>query len=146
MNNRRRGAVGKYLLLILFVGLLVGYFAWIQFNGVVGRTAPFPQTTAGLIAFVRQDAGKQNLLLVKSDGSDQRQLTEGFAGVRSPSWSPDGKQIVFAAEPQKSGSEGRAFQIFIKGAGNDATQLTNGSLSKDLPQWRAQCRADAKPY
>src|SRR5437867_3051617 len=112
MNNLRKGTVGKYFLLILFLGLLVGYFAWVRYNGVTGAVQPFPQTTADLIAFVRQDAGKQNLLLVKSDGSGERRLTEGFAGVRSPAWSPDGKQIVFAAEPQKAGSEGRAFQIF----------------------------------
>ena len=80
MNNRRRGTVGKYLLLVVFLGLLVGYFAWVKFNGVVGVVAPFPQTTANMIAFVRQDAGKQNIVLIKSDGS-VRALLVAFGGA-----------------------------------------------------------------
>ncbi len=36
-----------------------------------------------------------NLYLIRSDGGDLRQLTQGTQPVWRPRWSPDGKQIVF---------------------------------------------------
>lgn len=135
ITTNRRGAIGKYLLLVLALALLVGWFVWKQYVGVTGVVVPFPQSTAGLIAFVREENGKANLFTVKADGSGLGQLTDSTAGLRSPAWSPDGSRIAYVAEPSKAAAEGRAFQLFIKGASADSTQLTTGSISKDSPQW-----------
>jgi RNA polymerase sigma factor (sigma-70 family) len=43
------------------------------------------------IAFSRHADDKTNIYIINADGSDIRQLTEGF----QPAWSPNGKQIAF---------------------------------------------------
>ncbi len=134
-GSAQRSSAGKYLLLLIALGILAGWFAWKQVQGVVGVVVPFPESTSGLIAFVREENGHANLFTVTADGTGLRQLTESPAGLRSPSWSLDGKHICYAAEPARSGVDARAFQIFIKDARSDATQLTTGSTSKDSPQW-----------
>src|SRR5947207_15064156 len=110
-----RSSGGKYLLLLVALGLLAAWFAWKQYQGVVGVVVPFPETTAGMVAFVREEGGHANLYTIKADGTGLGQLTQSPAGLRSPSWASDGKHICYAAEPGRSGGEGRAFQIFIKG-------------------------------
>lgn len=51
-----------------------------------------------LIAAVQQLAGTQNLVLIRSDGSDLRPLTafSGFETVYTPVWNPNGSTLYFA--------------------------------------------------
>jgi TolB protein len=49
-----------------------------------------------LIAFVSQEPGNDEIYTVRPDGSDMRRLTENsWEWDKHPSWSPDGRQIVF---------------------------------------------------
>ena len=47
------------------------------------------------------ELGKHGLWVVNADGTNLRQLTEGKAtSDLSPSWSPDGTQIMFTRQPE----------------------------------------------
>src|SRR4051812_28585683 len=120
LANRTRGSVGKYLLLILLVGALVGFFYWKNARGVVGITPVLPTSTVDRIAFIRQSRGGQTeIITVKADGTDIQQMTNDNSAKRTPAWSPDGRQVCYAAEPATSGTaEARAFQLFLVGAGS----------------------------
>src|SRR2546421_11649768 len=91
------GALPKVLLLIVFLGLMVGYWWWRGQHGVIGNTAPLPFDTNGYIAFLRQDADGINLYSVKADGSGEQKLTDDKSPKRDLAWSPDGKKICYAA-------------------------------------------------
>jgi len=64
--------------------------------------------------------GRENIILVKSDGSgEQRLLTNGAFKDRGPRWSPDGRQIAFYSN--RSG----AWEIWIiNNDGGDKRRLT----------------------
>ncbi len=50
------------------------------------------------IAFIQlDDDGQWDLWMMNEDGSEQERLTDGEIAERFPSWSPDGKRIVCAA-------------------------------------------------
>ncbi len=135
MNKSRRGGIiVKYLLLLVALGLLAGYFWWVGNYGKIGHVEPLPQSTVNQIAFVRQDGGVTNIYTIGLDGQ-VRQLTNSKAEKRSPAWSPDGKQICYAGEPDTPSTEGRTFQLFLVGQG-EPKQASTGSISKDSPQWR----------
>src|SRR5262245_1402048 len=52
--------------------------------------------------------------LMNEDGTDQRQLTnERYFQMSSPHFSPDGKQVVFAADPRSADKEPQPNQLFI---------------------------------
>jgi len=136
MKRNQGGVLAKYLLLIFALALLIAYWWWRDHYGLFGPIKPMPQSTQDRIVFVRQDSnGQTNLFLVKADGSDLRQLTEGKGGKRTPAWSPDGTQLCYAAEPDESGTAGRTYQLFLLGGGGPV-QATHGSIAKDSPQWR----------
>uniref|UniRef100_A0A540VGI9 SH3 domain-containing protein n=1 Tax=Litorilinea aerophila TaxID=1204385 RepID=A0A540VGI9_9CHLR len=47
------------------------------------------------VAFVRE-GGESGLYLIDIDGRNERRIYNGRAGMRGPSWSPDGQYIVFS--------------------------------------------------
>ncbi|MCX6358409.1 MAG: hypothetical protein NT029_01280 [Armatimonadetes bacterium] len=138
MRRTRGGAAPKVLLLLVFVGLFVGFFIWKQNYGVVGRVDTLEVNTAGRIAFMSQDAsGSVNLFMVKADGSDMKQLTNSKPGKRAPAWSPDGSTISYVEESASDGAP--AYQVFMLGNGRPL-QASYGSVSKDQPCWRPDGR------
>jgi len=62
----------------------------------------------------------EDLLLVRPDGSDLRQLTDDPARDRTPYWSPDGSRILFA-----SNRSGKYEAWTIRPDGSGLTQVTN---------------------
>ena len=138
MNRSKRarfgGVLGKWLLLIAFLGLLAGFFLWKEGYGKVGHTEPMPESTVGFIAFVRDSNGQTDLFLADANGKDVRQRTDDGAAKRTPAWSPDGKHLCFSGEPLRPGPDGRTFQLYALGEG-DPQPLTYGSVSKTSPQW-----------
>ncbi|HEX6899991.1 MAG TPA: protein kinase [Thermoanaerobaculia bacterium] len=62
----------------------------------------------------------EDLLLVKSDGGDLRQLTNDPARDRTPYWSPDGSRILFA-----SNRSGKYEAWTIRPDGSGLTQITH---------------------
>ncbi|MFP5289365.1 MAG: hypothetical protein ACLGI9_26765, partial [Thermoanaerobaculia bacterium] len=61
----------------------------------------------------------EDLLLVRADGSDLRQLTNDLARDRTPYWSPDGRRILFASD-----RTGKYEAWTIRPDGSGLTQLT----------------------
>jgi Tol biopolymer transport system component len=62
---------------------------------------------------------EEDLLLVRPGGGDLRQLTDDPARDRTPSWSPDGRRILFA-----SNRSGKYEAWTIRPDGSGLTQLT----------------------
>jgi TolB protein len=97
-------------------------------------TAGFPGTN-GLIAFESNrdspifDPSRAEIYVMNADGSGQTRLT--FSGAADPSWSPDGKKIVFA-----SIRDGNA-EIYVMNAdGSGQTRLTDRPAATDIfPVW-----------
>jgi Tol biopolymer transport system component len=76
-------------------------------------------------------SGKQeNIFVVRSNGTELRQLTNDMYQNRGPRWSPDGKQIGFYSN--RTGK----FQIWaIQPDGSRLRQVTDGPLALQGPYW-----------
>lgn len=129
----RGGTLGKYLLLLVLIGLLVALFMFKNNYGAIGQVDKLDlASTKDYIAYIRESGGKSDLYIIRADGSGKRRLTADGKGKRSPNWSPDGKELCYAAEVSEDRTP--AYQIFILGNG-DPRQATYGSTSKDRPQY-----------
>jgi Tol biopolymer transport system component len=86
------------------------------------------------LAFVVQQfhddgtTGRSDLWVMRADGSDPRQLTDGPGSSWSPTWSPDGTRIAFA-----SGDPASIFVINADGTGS--TRLSEDGVSASDPSW-----------
>jgi len=49
------------------------------------------------IVFISNSEGNLDLLTMRPDGTERRQLTSGAADDREPDWSPDGSRVVFTS-------------------------------------------------
>ena len=73
----------------------------------------------------------RHIWVVEADGSNMVQLTSGPEWDNSPSWSPDGNQIVF----QRAFTEGGSQIVTIDVDGSNETPLTAGSTEEYVPSW-----------
>jgi TolB protein len=71
----------------------------------------------------------RHIYVVKADGTGLRQLTVGSSFDSNPSFSPDGKQVVFDRDPGAGKSQ--VFAINFDGTG--LRQLTNGKFNDSEP-------------
>jgi TolB protein len=75
--------------------------------------------------------GRNDLFLLASDGTRLRRLTTSprFTSDEAPSWSPDGRQLVFTRERLRPGSSEPPFQelYLINSDGTGLRRLTKGS-------------------
>jgi TolB protein len=68
-----------------------------------------------------------NLYLIRLDGGDLRQLTQGAQAVWRPRWSPDGKQIVFRRAVDQP------IRVIEVATGQETTCATNEARGPDEP-------------
>ncbi len=66
------------------------------------------------IAFTKQLAGRFLIGVMRPDGSGERVLTEGFHN-EGPTWSPNGRVLMFFREGQGQGSGARIYSVDITG-------------------------------
>jgi hypothetical protein len=90
-----------------------------------------PQGTS--ILYLSNSSGKNELWLMRSDGSQQRAV--GLIGIRvsDPAWSPDGQAIVYVG--CRRGGACNLFRINADGSGG--RQITGGNFQDWNPDWGA---------
>ena len=67
---------------------------------------------------------------MKANGSDQRQLTQNEIADTLPSWSSNGKRIIFVSDLHDN------TEIFTMNAdGSDQQRLTNNDYNDTQPRW-----------
>ena len=77
-----------------------------------GRYAtPVWSPRGDLIAFTRIDGGTFSIGVMRPDGSGERILTEGFL-VEGPTWSPNGRVLMFFREEPRRGGGGSPARLF----------------------------------
>jgi Tol biopolymer transport system component len=89
------------------------------------------------ITFASTLSGAENIWISDTDGRNPLQLTS-FSGelVGSPSWSPDGKWLVFDRRP---GDHAQVFMIDAEGRNLHA--LTEGGYENEVPVWSRNGKA-----
>jgi Tol biopolymer transport system component len=88
----------------------------------------------GRVVFTGQDTlSNSQIYSIQPDGSDEQQLTNDSYGHRSPSWSPDGSEIIYSADVNADGIQ----QIMAMNAdGSNQHAVTNDPLFfSDEPVW-----------
>ncbi len=82
----------------------------------------------------RMGKGRDQIFLIKPDGSGEMQLTNDTFNNTFPSWSPDGKRIIFASNREAQGS------IYVM----DADGSNPGRLNLGMPAFMARWSPDGK--
>ena len=92
---------------------------------------PEPSPDGQWVAFATGQGQQEDIHVVRTDGSELRQLTNDVAGDRLPRWSPNGRLITFVSN--RTGSE----QIWsIRPDGSDLRQVTAaGGRQVTLATW-----------
>ena len=89
------------------------------------------------IAFTSERDGNREIYVMDADGTNQRRLTNYNHTDSSPSWSPDGKHIVFTSTRNPTfGIRGPDFEIYVMDAdGTNRRHLTDNLHQEIDPTW-----------
>ena len=75
------------------------------------------------------------IYVMDADGGNQQNLTNHPSDDRSPSWSPDGKRIVFQSD-RDAGGNPHNIEIYVMDAdGSNQINLTNNLTMDEDPSW-----------
>jgi TolB protein len=77
----------------------------------------------------------RELYIMNADGSGVRQLTPGGGNSQGPSFSPDGKWVVFTAYFDNYGDDHGCEIYVIRTNGTDLRRLTNNDYCDYQPRW-----------
>lgn len=93
------------------------------------------------IAFTSVSEGGCRVHTMSRDGAGKRRVTDSVS--HSPSWSPDGRRIVFAGSSSRCcATDGGAIHV-MDDDGSDVRQLTRGSFRDSEPAWSPDGRTIA---
>ena len=90
------------------------------------------------IAFTSNRDGNAEIYVMDADGGNQRRLTKNRHVDASPSWSPDGKRIVFVSDRDGHlNIRGRSnYDIYVMDAdGSNQQNVTNDPSDDGSPSW-----------
>jgi formylglycine-generating enzyme required for sulfatase activity len=91
---------------------------------------PLSGSGGGVIAFVSDRDGNDEIYTMNADGSDQRNLTRNPFSDTDPAWSPNGTQIAFAS------TRDRNYEVYVMDAdGSNIRRLTNHPSIDVHPTW-----------
>lgn len=82
----------------------------------------------GTIAYVSDATGDDEVMIMSVDGTQHRRLTENAGPDRAPSWSPDGRSLVFNS--RREPHAGRP-QLYVVDIATGATTRVTQSTSED---------------
>ncbi|HLO28498.1 MAG TPA: hypothetical protein VK249_05155 [Anaerolineales bacterium] len=80
-------------------------------------------------------AWHRELYIMNADGSNAHQLTPSGGNSQGPSFSPDGKWVVFTAYFDKYGDDHGCEIYIIRTDGSDLRRLTNNAYCDYQPRW-----------
>lgn len=79
------------------------------------------------VLWIRRMANGSELVLAKADGTDTRTLVSAQASLHTPSFSPDGSHVLFAADLPSPGGQLDLFAVNSSGDGLRRITFTEGS-------------------
>lgn len=86
---------------------------------------------ADLIAFTKQNAGRFHIGVMRTDGSEERLLTASFLD-EGPTWSPNGRVIMFSRETQGVSGTSALYSVDISGRNLQPVAVPGGASD---PSW-----------
>jgi TolB protein len=96
----------------------------------VDQASPAVSPGGNKIVYATSIAGKEQLFIMKLDGSESVQITHDPSNHNNPVWSPDGRKFVYASD--KSGRESIYF-MDVNGGGEE--QLSDEQHGYIHPNW-----------
>lgn len=91
---------------------------------------------SGEIAYASDQGGKPQIWIMKSDGSNSRQITNLVDGACQPDWSPDGARIVFISPCKERKDQYQGSGLFIANAdGSGVSPLITVPGGDFEPDW-----------
>ncbi|MGO8996691.1 MAG: hypothetical protein ACLQVI_25535 [Polyangiaceae bacterium] len=87
------------------------------------------------IAFSRAVRGRAHVFVMKADGTDATQITDGSDDDIHPSWAPDGSAIVFCSAHSVENQWTQANLFSVHPDGSWLVQLTEGDRIACRPNW-----------
>ena len=90
------------------------------------------------IAFTSERDGNREIYVMDTDGGNPRRLTNSHLVDWAPSWSPDGRHIVFTGNgrPGDWGARGGDLEIYLMDTnGSNPRRLTNNLRQDTNPAW-----------
>jgi dipeptidyl aminopeptidase/acylaminoacyl peptidase len=123
----------------------VGAYAWSPDNSEIAYTAKVPLPKEVEAAHKRGDNAQVyegdfpslNLYVIDVASKKCTNVTKGqtFTIEGEPSWSADGKQIVFGAKPTPMIRDYRSDIYVVTAASKSLEKITNGGGANDSPRW-----------
>lgn len=84
-----------------------------------------------LVAFTKQNAGRFHIGVMRTDGSEERLLTASFLD-EGPTWSPNGRVLMFMRETQGAGGTSSLYSVDISGRNLKPVPVSGGASD---PSW-----------
>lgn len=86
---------------------------------------------------------RDDIFIRRLGTSGARRVTDDVLNEGRPSWSPDGKRLVYSAENLSPASQGNALYVVDVAAGGEPVQLSRGSGDYVHPDWSPDGRTIA---
>ena len=99
-------------------------------------TSPDWSPAGNLIAYnAMMEGGRFDLFVLNPNTGQKWRLTHGSGSNEDPSWSPDGRHIVFSSTRGSTRGKPQRHLYIIPAQGGKAQRLTHGNVQYFTPTW-----------